>query len=384
MATVAIDIRVIGNKRTGDETVFFELTKKLVAEERQHHYVLLMNKTNEELREVLQRLGVTPEMTWVSVENFGPQNRFRWNAITMPLFLRRRKDIDVLHTQYILPFWLPKKLAVVAHIHDISFARYPELIGSKDRLFLWLLIPRTLRRAQIITPSEFTKQEIIEVYGVPVGRITVIRNALADDFRQQAVDDESAIATVRERYKLPKTYWLYVGTLQPRKNIPFLLEALAVVHKQNSDVKLVLVGRREGHHFDARIDEAIARLGLQTSVIFPGYIAAEDLPLIYAGAELFVFPSLYEGFGLPLLEALSQGVRVAASGTAVHREVGGEQVTYFPLADVAKTAEILYSASAVLKRGKEETMAYVKQFSWSLSAAELAEEYTRLAEKRKW
>lgn len=383
MATVAIDIRVIGNKRTGDETVFFELTKKLVAEERQHHYVLLTNKTDEELGEVLQRLGVTPEMTWVSVENFGPQNRFRWNAITLPLFLRRRKDIDVLHTQYILPFWLPKKLAVVAHIHDISFARYPELIGSKDRLFLRLLIPRTLRHAQIITPSEFTKQEIVEVYGVPAERITVIRNALADDFRQQAVDDESAIATVRERYKLPKTYWLYVGTLQPRKNIPFLLEALAVVHKQNSDVKLVLVGRREGHHFDTRIDETIARLGLQTSVIFPGYVAAEDLPLIYAGAELFVFPSLYEGFGLPLLEALSQGVRVAASDTAVHREVGGEQVTYFLLTDVAKTAEILYSASAVLRRGKEETMAYIKQFSWSLSAAELAEEYTRLAEKRK-
>jgi alpha-1,3-rhamnosyl/mannosyltransferase len=155
------------------------------------------------------------------------------------------------------------------------------------------------------------------------------------------------------------------------------------VHKQNSDVKLVLVGRREGHHFDTRIDETIARLGLQTSVIFPGYVAAEDLPLIYAGAELFVFPSLYEGFGLPLLEALSQGVRVAASDTAVHREVGGEQVTYFLLTDVAKTAEILYSASAVLRRGKEETMAYIKQFSWSLSAAELAEEYTRLAEKRK-
>ncbi len=153
MATVAIDIRVIGNKRTGDETVFFELTKKLVAEHREHQYLLLTNKTEKELAEAMTRLGVTEEMTWVRIENFGPQNRFWWNAVTLPLFLRKRKDIDVLHTQYILPFWLPKKLTVAAHIHDISFARYPKLIGRKDRFFLWLLIPRTLRRAHIITPS---------------------------------------------------------------------------------------------------------------------------------------------------------------------------------------------------------------------------------------
>jgi glycosyltransferase involved in cell wall biosynthesis len=383
MATVAIDIRVIGNKRTGDETVFFELTKKLVAEHREHQYILLTNKTEKELAEAMTRLGVTEEMTWVRIENFGPQNRFWWNAVTLPLFLRKRKDIDVLHTQYILPFWLPKKLTVAAHIHDISFARYPKLIGRKDRFFLWLLIPRTLRRAHIITPSEFTKQEITEVYAVPPERITVIHNALADDFQQLLVKDECVIGETKKRCGLPKVYWLYVGTLQPRKNIPFLLETFAAVRASHPEVKLVLVGRRDGHHFDTRIDEVITRLGLQSSVIFPGYIAAEDLPLIYAGAELFAFPSLYEGFGLPLLEALSQGVRVVASDTLVHREVGGECVTYFPLDNVAKTAEILYSTSVAPKRAEEHVKACIKRFSWSLSATKLAKEYSWLAGENK-
>jgi glycosyltransferase involved in cell wall biosynthesis len=385
MHTFAIDIRLIGKKRTGDETVFFNLTKELLALDTENRYLLMTNENNpEELAIIRGRLGCIGQKNAELVSLRG-RNRFVWNLVTLPWFLFRHR-VDVYHTQYILPFFVPSRTKVVTHIHDVSFRAYPELIGWKDRLFLALLIPSALRRAALIaTPSQFTKDEIVARYGINADKITVIPNALSEDFLKPSAAALD-IVRVREKYALPETYAVYVGTLQPRKNIPFLIEAFAQLKSRIPEAKLVLVGNRKGHHVDTRLDAAINRLNMTGDVIFPGFIDQDDLPAVIRGAQVFAFPSLYEGFGIPLLEAMSQEVPVAASDIPSLREVAGESALYFPVSDetasLASCAETLYTLfidrekrSALIQSGKER----IQAFSWKKSAATMLSEYERLA-----
>ena len=386
MAIVAIDIRVIGKKRTGDETVFLELTKNLIAGERQHQYILLTDRKENDTEDIVKNLNIKSTDTHVTIQTFGPQNKFWWNFFTIPLYLRKHKKIQVFHTQYILPFFLPKTVTVVAHVHDVSFARYPHLIGFIDRFFLSMLIPYTMKRAIIVTPSEFTAQEVKEVYGVAENRVVVVPNAVSEHFLQNlhsaamSKDDKKDIL---EKYGIPSKYWLYVGTLQPRKNIPYLLNILAILKERGLEIPLVLVGRRDGHHFDRAIDSTIKELQLEKQVIFPGFVDEQDLPTLYSSAELFLFPSLYEGFGLPIVEALATGARVAVSDIAVHHEVGGKRVTYFPLASIAEAVEILYNLSVQGKQEENFENGFIEpiSFSWKASSLILAQVYQQAAEK---
>lgn len=236
MAKVAIDIRLLGSNRTGDETVFFELTKELLASHPEHDYVLLTNKDNDSLEKVKQSLEISKSEARVEVVSFGKTNKFWWNAITMPLFLKNRSDIGIFHTQYILPFWLPRRLKVFAHIHDVSFARFPQHIAPTDLFFLRLFIPRTMRRANIVVPSKFTESEIQDLYNVNPERIFLVPNAIGSHFDLSRCVSEKS--DVRARYQLPKEYILYVGTLQPRKNIPYLIQIFAETKKITSLLKI--------------------------------------------------------------------------------------------------------------------------------------------------
>jgi glycosyltransferase involved in cell wall biosynthesis len=180
-----------------------------------------------------------------------------------------------------------------------------------------------------------------------------------------------------------------VGTLQPRKNIPFLIESFAKLSARlrnagtnEPDVRLVLVGNRAAHHTDPRIETVIAAHDISDSVVFPGFIDQADLPYIIRLADMFVFPSLYEGFGIPLLEAMSQGVPVAASDIPSLREVAGESALYFDPASIANCEEKLYTLfidpkqkEVLIQRGKER----VRSFSWQESADLLCNEYNKLS-----
>lgn len=370
----AIDIRILGKQRTGDETVFFELTREVLRQDQEHEYLLLTNKTNSQaLTELHQRLGLDPHDPKRKIVTLPASNRFWWNLFVLPHFLRKEK-ITLLHTQYILPFWVPAHTRVINHIHDVSFCALPEYIGKKDLFFLQLLIPRSLRMSTyIVVPSQFTKDEVIKYYQVSSDKIQVVPNALSSRFLENLNTTLSDDA-LRHKYSLPASFILYVGTLQPRKNIPFLIRAFSEYRKQVSEAHLVLVGSRQGHHYDHDIDRAIEATQEEGRVVFPGYIDEEDLPRIFGLAEVFVFPSLYEGFGIPLLEAMSQGVPVLASDTAVLHEVGGDAVEYFDPKSVDALVQKLYSLkdsvaqkeSLVLK-GKSQ----IERFSWQESGARL-------------
>lgn len=376
----AIDIRLLGKRRTGDEAVFFNLTKELLALDTENEYLLLTDEQDpQELAVIQGRLGCIGQKNVRFVSLFG-KNRFVWNLLTLPWFLLRHR-VDVYHTQYILPFFVPARVKVVNHIHDVSFRVFPELIGWRDRLFLTLLIPRSLRRAdRIVVPSQFTKDELIRHFGIPPLRIALIPNALGEDFAVEAGTYD--VEALRKKYGLPQRFILCVGTLQPRKNLPFLIRTFAAVRKRLPDVSLVLVGNRAGHHTDTGIDAAIAELALGEAVVFPGYIEQGDLPKVIRAATVFAFPSLYEGFGIPLLEAMSQGVPVAASDIPCLREVGGTAVLYFDPRSLASCEEKLYTLLTDMEqrangisRGKDR----VSLFSWRKSAEALARVYTELS-----
>lgn len=374
----AIDIRLLGKKRTGDEAVFFNLTKELLALDQEHEYWLLTDEKDPSLLLQLQnRLGCVDQKN-VRIVSLSGKNRFLWNLVTLPWFLFRHR-VDAYHTQYILPLCIPKRTRVLLHIHDVSFKAYPELIGWKDRFFLALLIPRSLRRAsRILVPSQFTKDEIQRYYGTAEEKIVVIPNAVSDVFLTTSVEETA----LQEKYSLPKRFILFVGTLQPRKNIPLLIRAFAEVTKRIPDIELVIVGNRQGHHFDSAIDSVIEELDLSMKVHFPGYIAEEDLPGVMRCASLFVFPSFYEGFGIPLLEAMSQNVPVACSDIPCLREVAGDAAQYFDPMSVASCQEKLYTL-LIQKELRESVVALGKSrssfFLWKKSATLLSQVYETLA-----
>ncbi len=373
---IAIDIRLLGKKRTGDEVVFFHLTKEVLALDReQNHYLLVTDERDPQKLALIQgRLECIGKKNVQFVSLFG-KNRFLWNLLSVPWFLMNH-PVDIYHTQYILPLFVPKKTRVVLHIHDVSFRAYQNLIGLTDRLFLSLFIPHAVSRADgIVTPSLFTKQEISAYYGTAPEKIHVIANALGSNFLTLAKGDP---LSVREKYHLPERYLLSVGTLQPRKNIPFLIRAFAQLRRRIPDIHLVIVGNRRAHHFDSGIDTAIRELKLEDHVHFPGFVEEHDLPVIYGAATVFVFPSLYEGFGIPLLEAMSQKVPIAASDTPCLREVAGNGALYFDPTSIAICEEKLYTLLTdkeqreVILLSAEGRLAL---YSWEKSAAALLSLY---------
>ena len=377
---IGIDLRNVGKQRTGDETVFFHLTRELARMGTPHTFRLFVdNRTPEELEILAERLEIRgrEHFSFVSIETSG---RFHWNAVALPRALRQDK-LDIYHTQYITPFFVPGEVALVTHIHDVSFAAYPQYIGWKDRLFLDLLIPRSLRAARaVVAVSEFTRAEITKYYGTPAEKIRVVPNALGDDYLSYRPTPEDAVR-IRERYRLPGQFLLYVGTLQPRKNIPQLIRAFARVADRLPEVQLVLVGTRSGHHFDTGIDRAIGETGLGERVVFPGYVDQVDLPGVIRLAELCVFPTVYEGFGIPLLEAMSQDVPVVSADIPCLREVAGDAAIFADSGNLALFGEALYNGFTRPKKRvllQELGRKRVTHYSWRLSAEKLVSVYESL------
>lgn len=249
---IAIDIRLIGKQRTGDEMVFRNLTRALLETDRENEYLLLTNERDPAILESIATTLGADRNGHAKVVSLQGENRFVWNLLSVPTFLLW-KEVDIFHTQYILPAFVPKRTKIVAHIHDVSFRVFPELIGVVDRFFLSIFIPATMKRADLlVTPSQFTKDEIVKYYRIPESKVAVVPNAVSDEFLREPSDAD--LVRVRQKYGLPEKFLLTVGTLQPRKNIPFLLRSFSKLHKRIPDMNLVVAGNRSAHHYDREID----------------------------------------------------------------------------------------------------------------------------------
>lgn len=352
--------------------VFRHLTRALLAHRGEFRYRLYTHVSDptglDELRTALDCRG-RDDVEIVSLP--AGKNRFLWNALVLPWELFTR-PIALYHTQYIAPFYLPQRTKLVTHIHDISFAVHPEWITFSDRFFLGLLIPRSLRRAAaLITPSQFTKSELERVFASAQGKVTVVPNAVGTEWLAPIAPE--TINQVRVAYHLPERYIVASGTMQPRKNIPLLIQAWRERPAALQAVGLVLTGNLRGHNVDRSIDPAVL-----SEIVFPGYVETEILRGIVAGATVLAFPSLYEGFGLPILEAFASDTAVWAARIPAFIEVGGDVLVTFDPTNLAEAKETLYSLlvddserERLARSGRER----LSLFRWSESSARLLDVY---------
>ncbi len=234
-------------------------------------------------------------------------------------WMAARAKVDLLHIQYTAPPVCP--CPYVVSMHDAVALRFPESMPFFDRHRLRLLGPRTLRRAaRIFVLTNAMRDEIAERHGIAEDRFDLVQPALDSQF--QRVDDPERLAETRRKYGLPEHYILFLGLLQPRKNLVRLATAFARLQDRGFDHKLVIVGKRAWLY--GAMLEKIEALDLGERIVFTGYVDDQDLPALYSCAEVFAYVSLYEGFGIPVLEAMACGCPVLTSTDPALREVTGE------------------------------------------------------------
>ena len=245
---------------------------------------------------------------------------FLWKHFPYPAFDMFARGMDVYHFPNFVIRPIGRRKKVVLTIHDLSFDRLPESVEEKNLKFLKKFVGPSVDRAdRIIADSKFTKEELIDFYPSADGKTEVIYLGVGDEFAREY--DREMREEVRRKYGLPKEYILSVGTLEPRKNLAGLFQAYRILRERGTDISLALCGAR-GWKCDDLVEKIVGG-EFGRSVIWTGYVDQADLPLIYQGARCFVFPSLYEGFGLPPLEAMAAGVPVVCSEKASLPEVVG-------------------------------------------------------------
>jgi glycosyltransferase involved in cell wall biosynthesis len=296
--------------------------------------------------------------------------------------------VDIFHsTDFVLP---PVRQArTILTVHDLTFMRLPECAEAGLRAYLNKVVPRSIERADLVlADSHSTKNDLIELLGVSPDKIEVVYAGVERRFRP--MEGEIALQRVRKRYGLDFHFILSLGTLEPRKNFTGLIEAYALMRGNRADfhtcqgmgdrgLKLVIAGGK-GWLYDgvfARVEE----LGLENEVIFPGFVADEDLPALYSLAELFVFPSLYEGFGLPPLEAMACGTPVVISDRPSLPEVVGEAGLMVEATDgqeLARAMEQVLTDENLRREMREKGLKQAEKFTWEAAAGKLLDVYGRL------
>ena len=350
--------RSVAQERTGTENYSLNLIRHLLALGGDHRYRLYFNRLppSYNLQPATCNLRVMPfPRLWTHL-------RLSWEMA--------RRPPDLLFVPaHVLPIVHPRRSVVT--VHDLGYLYYPQAHRLLDRLYLDLSTRYNARAAtHLIADSSATKRDLIERYGTDPDKITVVYPGY-DEMTFQPVRDEKAIGAVKARYGITGDYILFVGTLQPRKNLIRLIEAFSNIQYPISNVQLVIAGKKGWLYRE--IFQQVEKLGLEGKVVFTGYVPEGDLPTLLSGARLFVFPSLYEGFGLPVLEALACGTPVVCSNASSLPEVAGDAAVLVDPLDVEGLAAALERVlrdedlrAELIERGFEQT----RKFSWERCARE--------------
>lgn len=318
-----------------------------------------------------------------SSQDFSTPQRLIWDQFRFPAIAKNKK-VDLIHQPcFSAPFSFSGP--VVITIHDIISLLFPENIPFASRMFYSKWMPFSYSKAtKIITISESTKNDIVRVLRIPEEKITVIPLAVDDKFRKPAKNNE--VKEVAKKYNIKNDYILHIGTLEPRKNLGFLIDVFSEVIQSTTsrDLSLVITGKK-GWYYEDLFDK-VRKLNLEGKVIFTGYIDEADKPALYKGAKIFAFPSIYEGFGLPPLEAMASGIPVISSNTSSMGEVVGEAGILLSPKDqkewvkaIRKVNETPQLRLEMVGKNKEQ----VRKFSWEKTAQKTIEVYEEAFEQFK-
>ncbi len=367
--------RAATRERTGTENYSINLIRHLLALESSHRYRLYFNRPP-----TVELCGATVPPCAAIVALFPMTADLELRVMPFPRLWTHlrlswemaRQPPDVLFVPaHVLPFVHPRSSVVT--VHDLGYLYYPGTHQLLDRLYLDLSTRYNARAAsRVIAVSRATKDDLVQHCGIEPDKITVVYSGC--DETMQPVEDEATVERVKARYGIRGDYLLYVGTLQPRKNLGRLLEAYTMVMKRakRDETPCLVIAGRKGWLYD-HVFQQVERLGLETEVIFPGYVPQNDLPALLSGARLFVFPSLYEGFGLPVLEAMACGTPVLCSNVSSLPEVAGNAALLVDPLDVESMAEAmnrLLQDEGLRAQLVERGLRQVRQFSWDRCARE--------------
>jgi glycosyltransferase involved in cell wall biosynthesis len=367
---IAIDAHSVGTGLAGNESYITNLIEALAEIDTRNRYTLYVTRP-----EAIERF----KDRWpnVSLRLTLPHTPLIRIPLTLSVELRKN-PVDLLHVQFTAPPLAP--CPVVASIHDLSFEHLPETFKRRSRMQMRLTIRRTARTAaELVTISDYSKRDIVSTYGIDPGRVTVTPLAAPPHFAP--VTDGTEIERVRKAYGIRGDYILAVGSIQPRKNLARLIDAYAELVRMRGEENLpglVLVGKR-AWLFEETLRTA-GRQQLQNQILFTGYVPERDLPALYSGALCFVYPSFFEGFGLPPLEAMQCGTPVITGNlTSLPEVVGDAGIMVDPL-DV----QAIKGAIALLiddvdqrKRLRVKGLARAQAFDWRETARRTLEVYER-------
>jgi glycosyltransferase involved in cell wall biosynthesis len=365
MMRVGIDATAVPLQRTGAGNYIVSLIRALGRVDRSNEYVVF-GKAEHEAE--LAPNGGDSNIHFIRRDFSGRGARITWEQAGLPGQVRAHR-LDVLHSpHYTMP--LRRAARSVVTFCDMTFVLHPELHQPVKRIFFPTMMRLSARRAdRLIAISESTRDDLVRLWAVDPARVSVVPLAADEGFRLRPAEE---VAETCGRYGLqPGAYILYVGMLEPRKNVDRLVEAFGRLARELPGIDLVIAGRR-GWMYD-RIFARVEELGLQDRVRFTGYVSSQDLPALYGGARLFTYPSTYEGFGIPVLEAMSCGTPVVTTNVSSMPEVAGDAAILVSPDDVAGLA------AAVLRVCTEPALrddlacrglARAKAFSWERCARE--------------
>jgi glycosyltransferase involved in cell wall biosynthesis len=332
---VVIDADVLGRRRTGDETYVSGLLRELAG--------------LQDLR--LAAVTRRPELVPAGIEpiELPARSQVVRMAMRMPRLLRRLRPA-LAHFQHALPLACP--CPAIVTVHDLSFERNPSLMGLRERMIFRAVVPRAARvAARVIAVSKLTKRDLIELYGIPEEKIVVIPNGVDPLF-------------TAEGPRVAGDYALVVGALQMRKDPEAAIEAVALLG--NGDLRIVFAGPDRGGRAEA--ERAAERAGLHGRVEFRGYVSQEELASLYRGAACLIFPSRYEGFGLPALEAMASGTPVVATTAGALPEIAGDAAILVSERDPVALAGGIERALADRDRLVRAGLEHVRLYTWAETA----------------
>lgn len=390
-------------RRTGTENYSLQLIRHLVSLDQRHRYRLYFNRP--------PALGLFDPRSHVELRVI-PLPRL-WTHVRLSLEMLQRPPDLLFVPAHVLPLIRPRRTVVT--VHDLGYRYHPEAHRLFDRLYLeWTTRWHVRAATHVLADSEATGRDLIEVYGANPARVTVVYPGCDPVFRPAL---KSQVAAVRRRYGISGDYVLHVGTLQPRKNLELLLAAFAALKSRGTshrsqvssyksqvtsrqsqvtgtcdlglatwdlrpetwDLRLVLAGKK-GWLFEG-LFRRVRELGLENQVIFPGFVPDEDLPALMTGARVLAMPSLYEGFGLPVVEAMACGTPVVCSNRSSLPEVTGEAALLVDPLDVGAWAEALEKVlwdEELRTELRERGFRQAQKFTWEEAARRTLEVFERV------
>jgi glycosyltransferase involved in cell wall biosynthesis len=371
---IGLDARLLYYQQAGIAQYTQRLLTALAEIDHQNDYLVLQSRKDR--RRLVGAPNFRRHPLWTPPHH-------RWEQLTLPLELAPLR-LDVLHAPDFIPP-LRRNCRAVITVHDLAFLLFPALLTAESQRY-YGQIRRAVHSAEaIIAVSASTKRDLIEHTGAPTDKITVVYEAAGPAFRP--VTDATALAAVRQKYDLPEEFVLFVGTIEPRKNLVTLLKAwanviadCAIANRKSQIANWTLViGGKPGWLYEEILAQA-RELG--TAVQFIGGVLPEDLPALYSAARLFVLPSLYEGFGLPVLEAMACGTPVVCSRASSLPEVAGDAALLVEPHDVDGLAAALQRAlsdEALRRQMIARGLAQAARFSWAKAARETLAVYRTIS-----